>query len=158
MHKPVPFSASSEAAQGRSSLPATSQTPLDITHSVVNPQQSRKGFSRIWHATGYSLAGLRAGWFETAFRQEALASIVLLPAAFWLGRSWVETVLLAGTVVLIMIVELLNTGIETAIDRIGPEWHDLSKRAKDMGSAAVLLSVLLCAGTWLMAVFARFAP
>ena len=158
MHKPVPFSASSEAAQGRSSLPATSQTPLDITHAVVNPQKNRKGFSRIWHATGYSLAGLRAGWFETAFRQEALASIVLLPAAFWLGRSWVETVLLAGTVVLIMIVELLNTGIETAIDRIGPEWHDLSKRAKDMGSAAVLLSVLLCAGTWLMAVFARFAP
>lgn len=158
MHKPVPFSASSEAAQRRSSLPATSQTTLDITHAVVNPQKSRKGFSRIWHATGYSLAGLRAGWFETAFRQEALASIVLLPAAFWLGRSWVETVLLAGTVVLIMIVELLNTGIETAIDRIGPEWHDLSKRAKDMGSAAVLLSVLLCAGTWLMALFARFAP
>jgi diacylglycerol kinase (ATP) len=82
---------------------------------------------------------------------------VLLPAAFWLGRSWVETVLLAGTVILIMIVELLNTGIETAIDRIGPEWHDLSKRAKDMGSAAVLLSLLLCAGTWAMALFQRFA-
>ena len=83
---------------------------------------------------------------------------MLLPAAVWLGRSWVETVLLAGTVVLIMIVELLNTGIETAIDRIGPEWHDLSKRAKDMGSAAVLLSLLLCAATWLMALYSRFAP
>ena len=71
-----------------------------------------------------------------------------MPAAFWLGRSWVETALLAGSVVLVMIVELLNTGIEAAIDRIGPEWHDLSKRAKDMGSAAVLLSLLLCAGIW----------
>ena len=123
----------------------------------VNPQKTRKGLSRIWHATGYSIAGLRAGWHETAFRQEALASVVLLPTAFWLGRGWVETMLLAGTVVLIMIVELLNTGIETAIDRIGPEWHDLSKRAKDMGSAAVLLSLLLCAATWLMALYARFA-
>ena len=111
----------------------------------------------MWHAFGYSLAGLKAGWYETAFRQEAVASIILIPAAFWLGRTWVETVLLAGTVVLIMIVELLNTGIETAIDRIGPEWHDLSKRAKDMGSAAVLLSLLLCAGTWAMALIQRFA-
>ena len=135
------------------SAPA-SQVSADET---VNPQKNRKGLSRVWHATGYSIAGLRAGWYETAFRQEAIASIVLLPAAFWLGRNWVETVLLAGTVILIMIVELLNTGIETAIDRIGPEWHDLSKRAKDMGSAAVLLSLLLCAGTWAMALFQRFA-
>ena len=103
------------------------------------------------------MAGLRAGWSETAFRQEAIASLVLVPLAFWLGGNWVETVLLAGTVLLIMIVELLNTGIETAIDRIGPEWHDLSKRAKDMGSAAVLLSLLLCAGTWTVALYQRFA-
>ena len=123
----------------------------------TNAQKYRKGLSRVWHAFGYSLAGLKAGWYETAFRQEAVASIILIPAAFWLGRTWVETVLLAGTVVLIMIVELLNTGIETAIDRIGPEWHDLSKRAKDMGSAAVLLSLLLCAGTWAMALIQRFA-
>lgn len=131
----------------------TNSTP----DTPANLQKSRKGLNRIWHATGYSIAGLRAGWHETAFRQEALASIVLLPAAFWLGRGWVETVLLAGTVVLIMIIELLNTGIETAIDRIGPEWHDLSKRAKDMGSAAVLLSFLLCTVTWLMALYSRFA-
>ncbi|RYX98126.1 MAG: diacylglycerol kinase [Comamonadaceae bacterium] len=132
--------------------------PPDAGPSVnVNPQKARKGLSRVWHATGYSIAGLRAGWHETAFRQEALASVVLLPAAFWLGTTWVESVLLAGTVVLILIVELLNTGIETAIDRIGPEWHDLSKRAKDMGSAAVLLSLVLCGGTWLLALFHRFA-
>lgn len=123
--------------------------------NAVNPQKARKGLSRVWHALGYSVAGLRAGWHETAFRQEAIASVLLLPTAFWLGRSWVESVLLAGTVVLVMIVELLNTGIETAIDRIGPEWHDLSKRAKDMGSAAVLLSLLLCAATWCLAIFQR---
>ena len=123
--------------------------------TAANPQKARKGFNRVWHAFGYSLAGLRAGWGEMAFRQEAMASVLLLPAAFWLGRNWVEAVLLAGTVILIMIVELLNTGIETAIDRIGPEWHDLSKRAKDMGSAAVLLSLLLCAGTWCLAIFQR---
>ncbi|MGE0496385.1 MAG: diacylglycerol kinase [Ramlibacter sp.] len=123
----------------------------------VNPQKARTGFNRVWHATGYSLEGLRAGWGETAFRQEAIAAIVLLPASLWLGRSWVEVALLAGSVLILMIVELLNTGIETAIDRIGPEWHDLSKRAKDMGSAAVLLSLLMCAGIWAAALWHRFA-
>ena len=118
---------------------------------VVNPQKARTGLNRVWHAAGYSFDGLKAGWGETAFRQEALAACVLLPLSFWLGKSWVEVALLAGSVLLVMIVELLNTGIETAIDRIGPEWHDLSKRAKDMGSAAVLLSLLLCAGIWLAA-------
>lgn len=123
----------------------------------VNPQKNRKGLNRLWHAAGYSLAGLRAGWNETAFRQEALACALLIPAAFWLGRNWTETVLLAGTLILVLIVELLNTGIEAAVDRIGTEWHELSKRAKDMGSAAVLLSLLLCAGTWVLALFELFA-
>ena len=122
----------------------------------VNAQKLRTGASRMWHAFGYSLAGLRSGWGETAFRQEALAAIVMVPLAFWLGQTWVETALLAGSVMLVMMVELLNTGIETAIDRIGPEWHDLSKRAKDMGSAAVLLSLLLCAGIWLAAAWSRW--
>jgi diacylglycerol kinase (ATP) len=127
----------------------------EAKHPPVDAQKHRKGLSRVWHAAGYSLAGLRAGWNETAFRQEAMAAIVLIPTAFWLGRSWMETVLLAGMVMLVLIVELLNTGIECAIDRFGPEWHALSKRAKDMGSAAVLLSLLLCALTWLMAIFNR---
>lgn len=126
--------------------------------SPANQQKLRSGLDRIRHAAGYSFAGLRAGWDETAFRQEVLASVVLLPLAFWLGRSWVETTLLAGSVLIVMIVELLNTGIETAIDRIGPEWHDLSKRAKDMGSAAVLLSLVLCGGIWIAALYQRFAP
>lgn len=127
----------------------------NISTAVANPQKDRKGLNRVWHATGYSLAGLRAGWYETAFRQEAIVAIVLVPLAFWLGNSWVETALLAASVVLVMVVELLNTAVETAIDRIGPEWHDLSKRAKDMGSAAVLLSLLVCAGIWAAALYHR---
>ena len=125
--------------------------------AAVNPQKNRRGLTRVWHAAGYSLTGLRAGWDETAFRQEALVSVVLVPAAFWLGRGWTEIVLLLATVTLVLIVELLNTCIEAAIDRIGPDWHELSKRAKDMGSAAVLLSLLLCAGTWALALINRFA-
>ncbi|MGE0100648.1 MAG: diacylglycerol kinase [Hydrogenophaga sp.] len=122
----------------------------------ANAQKHRTGLSRIWHAFGYSRAGLRAGWGETAFRQEAIAALVLIPAAFWIGQTWLETALLAASVVMVMVVELLNTGIETAIDRIGPEWHDLSKRAKDMGSAAVLLSLLVWAGVWLAALWSRW--
>jgi diacylglycerol kinase (ATP) len=156
-----PHQTATQPRHNRAMSPSTSSDPLQAYPAVtaeapVNPQKDRKGLNRVWHALGYSVAGLRAGWHETAFRQEAIASLVLVPAAVWLGRSWVETVLLAGSVVLVMIIELLNTGIETAIDRIGPEWHDLSKRAKDMGSAAVLLSLLLCAGTWALALFQRF--
>jgi diacylglycerol kinase (ATP) len=123
----------------------------------VNPQKHRTGIHRIVHAGGYSLQGLRAGWGETAFRQEAMASFALLPLAYWLGRGWLEVAMLVAVVVLVLITELLNTGIETAIDRVGPEWHDLSKRAKDMGSAAVLLSLLLCAAVWAAALYSRLA-
>ena len=132
-----------------------STTPTDP--ALVNPQKARKGLNRLWHATGYSINGLRAGWGEAAFRMEATMAVVMVPLAFWLGRSWVEVALLAGSVVIVLVVELLNTAVEAAIDRIGPEWHDLSKRAKDMGSAAVLLALLLCAGIWGAAVFQRIA-
>jgi diacylglycerol kinase (ATP) len=124
---------------------------------ITNPQKNRIGLNRMWHALGYSIEGLKAGWYETAFRQEAMAAVFLLPLSFWLGNNWVEIALLCGSVLLVMVVELLNTGIETAIDRIGPEWHDLSKRAKDMGSAAVLLSLLMCIGIWASALFQRFS-
>jgi diacylglycerol kinase (ATP) len=136
--------------------------PVPPTNSVsdrnlpVNPQKTRRGLHRIWHATGFSMAGLRAGWGETAFRQEAMAAMVMLPASLWVGRNWVEVTLLCACVVLVLVVELLNTAVEAAIDRIGPEWHDLSKRAKDIGSAAVFLSLLLCAGTWCAALYQRF--
>ena len=125
------------------------------SHEPVDAQKRRRGLRRLWHALGYSATGLRAGWQETAFRQEAMASLILLPLAFWLGRTWVEVALLVGSLLLVLMVELLNSGIESAIDRIGPEWHDLSKRAKDMGSAAVLLSLLVCGGIWLAALWSR---
>lgn len=139
---------------GMSTPPDT--LPPAAAPSPVNAQKLRTGLDRVWHAAGFSLAGLRAGWGETAFRQEAIAAIGLLPAAFWLGRGWVEVALLAGSVLLVMIVELLNTAVEAAIDRIGPEWHSLSKRAKDMGSAAVLLSLLMAGGIWAAALYQRF--
>jgi diacylglycerol kinase (ATP) len=134
----------------------SSPAPKHLATDPVNPQKARTGLSRLWHAAGYSLQGLHAGWGEPAFRQEATLSLVLLPLSFWIGRTWIETALLAGSMLLVMIVELLNTGLEAAIDRIGPEWHDLSKRAKDMGSAAVLLSLILCAGIWTAALTQRW--
>lgn len=82
----------------------------------------------------------------------------MVPLAFWLGQNWIEVALLAGSVLLVMIVELLNTGIEAAIDRISLEWHPLAKRAKDMGSAAVLLALLVCLGIWSAALYQRFYP
>ena len=71
-------------------------------HSEVNPQKTRQGLNRILHAGGYSIQGLMAGWGETAFRQEAILAIVMVPLAFWLGQSWIETALLAGSVVLVL--------------------------------------------------------
>ena len=133
----------------------TSETPL-VQPSDANPQKSRTGLQRMWHATLYSIAGLRAGWSETAFRQEALAAMAMLPLSLWFGQGWVERALLAGSVLLVLIVELLNSGIEAAIDRVGLQWHPLSKRAKDMGSAAVLLSLLLCLGIWIGAGWQRW--
>jgi diacylglycerol kinase (ATP) len=130
----------------------------DALTDLVNPQKRRTGFSRMWHAAGYSLAGLRAGWSEAAFRLEACLAFVMVPLAFWIGRNWVEVALLAGSVLLVLIVELLNTAVESAIDRIGLERHALSKRAKDMGSAAVLLSLVIAAGIWGAALRPLFLP
>ena len=114
----------------------------------------RTGLSRVLHAFTYSIDGLKTGWGEPAFRQEVILAVPLLPLAFVIGANWMETAMLIAVVVFVMVTELLNTAIEAAIDRIGPEWHDLSKRAKDLGSAAVLLSLLLCGGVWLAALWA----
>lgn len=122
-----------------------------------NPYKGRTGLDRVQRALGYSLQGLSLALrSESAFRQEAVLALVMLPAAFWLGRTWVEVVLLAGSVLLVLIVELLNSGIEAAIDRVSYDMHELSKRAKDFGSAAVLLALLICGGTWAAALFQRF--
>ncbi len=120
-------------------------------NNTVAPK--RRGLARVWHAFFYSIEGLRAGWHEPAFRQEAMLAVVILPAAWWLGQSWAEVVLLVAVVVAVLVVELLNTAIEAAIDRMGPEWHAQSKRAKDTASAAVLLSLLMCGGVWLSALW-----
>ena len=119
--------------------------------NTVSPK--RQGLSRVWHAFFYSVEGLRAGWHEPAFRQEAILAALVLPGAWWLGQSWAEVVVLIAVVVMVLVVELLNTALESCIDRVGPEWHALSKRAKDTASAAVWLSLLLCGGVWLSALW-----
>ena len=109
----------------------------------------KTGISRLMDATGYSWAGLVATWRnEAAFRQEVSLAIILIPAALWLGETGVERALLVGATLLVMIVELLNSAVEAVVDRIGPEKHPLSKIAKDTGSAAVSLSLLLWLTTW----------
>lgn len=124
---------------------------------MTNPHKGRTGLDRVIRATGYSIAGLKAAYRgESAFRQEFWLAVVLLPLALWVGRGWVETALLMASMLLVLIVELLNSGIEAAIDRVSFEMHDLSKRAKDLASAAVLLSLVLCGGVWLAALWHRF--
>jgi diacylglycerol kinase (ATP) len=115
------------------------------------------GLQRIWNATRYSLSGIRATWRnEAAFRQEILLSLILVPAAFWYGRTATERVLLIGSCLLVLIVELLNSAVEAAIDRIGEDRHKLSGRAKDMGSAAVFISLWLVILTWGIIGYERF--
>ena len=127
---------------------------MSLNQESANAQKQRRGLVRLVHALRYSGDGLVTGWKESiAFRQEAVLSAFLLPVTIWLGRSWLETAVLAASIVAVLVVELLNTSIEAAIDRIAPEWNELSKYAKDLGSAAVLLSLLLCGGIWTTAIY-----
>ena len=119
--------------------------------------KGKRGLQRLLNATRYSLDGLHAAWaHEDAFRLEAALAAVMVPVALLLPVGLVEKILLAGVVVLVLIVELLNTGIEAAIDRDSLEINPLGKRAKDYGSAAVMLSLLLAGATWLAILGARF--
>ena len=122
-----------------------------------NPHKRRTGVNRLYHAWRFSLRGLRHAWSEAAFRLETLLALLLVPGAFWIGRTWLEITALICVLVLVLVVELLNTAIEVVIDRIGPEWHDLSGKAKDLGSAAVLLASLAAGLTWGLALWSRFA-
>lgn len=107
------------------------------------------GLLRIIKAAGYSWKGLRAAWqHEAAFRQEAILALVAVIIACWLDVDAITRVLLIGSVFLIIIVEILNSAIEAVVDRIGSEFHPLAGRAKDMGSAAVLLSIILALFVW----------
>ncbi|WNP34369.1 diacylglycerol kinase [Enterobacter kobei] len=115
------------------------------------------GFTRIIKAAGYSWKGVRAAWInEAAFRQEAVAVILAIAIACWLDVDVITRVLLIGSVALVMIVEILNSAIEAVVDRIGTEMHELSGRAKDMGSAAVLMSILLALATWGMLLWSHY--
>ena len=115
------------------------------------------GIRRIWNAALYSVAGIRAAFRnEAAFRQEFMLCAVMVPAAFWVGENAVERSLLVGTCLLVLVVELLNSAVEAVVDRIGEDMHKLSGRAKDMGSAAVFISLWLTVICWGMIVFENF--
>jgi diacylglycerol kinase (ATP) len=128
---------------------AASAAPRAVEELTESPFKGKTGMVRILHAFFNSIAGLGDAWrHESAFRQEILLAAVLIPAACWIHVSAVERALLIGAVLLVMIVELLNTSVEAAIDRISFDHHSLSKRAKDIGSAAVFMALVLLAVVW----------
>lgn len=115
------------------------------------------GIKRIINAFGYSLLGLRAAFkHESAFRQEIAAFIIMFPLSFWVGQTAVERALLIGSLFLVLIAELANSAIEAIVDRVGHEHHELSGRAKDIGSSTVLLSLVNAAIIWGLIVFDRW--
>lgn len=111
--------------------------------------KGKKGLRRLWNALGYSRDGLAAAWKnEAAFREEILLASIAMPLAIYLGKTGVERALMLGSILLILIVEILNSAIEAVVDKASPEMHELAKRAKDMGSAAVLFSLINAATIW----------
>jgi len=116
---------------------------------VENSHKSKGGIARIWNATCYSAEGFRAALkHEHAFRQELLLSAALLPIALWLPIVPMERAILVASLLLVLLVELINSAIEAVVDRISSETHELSKRAKDLGSAAVSVSIVIVLVTW----------
>lgn len=116
----------------------------------ISPYKSTGGLGRIARALRYSLLGLGAAWrHEAAFRQELLLAVIMIPLGLWLGHGTIERLLLTGVVVLVLIIELLNSAIEALADAISTETHPLLGRAKDIGSAAVLIALLMTGATWL---------
>lgn len=119
-----------------------------------SPFKGKTGLIRIWNAFRYSLAGLQAAFHhEDAFRQECLLALLLLPVALFLPASGAAKAVLIGSVILVLIVELLNSAIEATVDRVSLERHLLAKRAKDIGSAAVMLSLLNLLLVWALVLF-----
>lgn len=116
--------------------------------------ENKATLARVFRAAGYSMKGLKAAYLhEAAFRQEVWMACVLIPIGLYLGNSGVEKALLAGSVLLILVAELLNSAVESVVDRIGSEFHELSGRAKDIGSAAVFMAMVLAGLTWLLVLF-----
>ena len=117
--------------------------------SAIDEFKGKQGLTRLINALGYSKDGLAAAWKnEAAFREEVLLAAVAFPLAFYLGHTGIERALLAGSIIVILIVEILNSAVEADVDKASPEKHELAKRAKDMGRAAVLLSLLNAAVIW----------
>lgn len=132
---------------------------LAESRAMQTVPKGRTGIERLAYASVYSMQGFVAAVrHEAAFRQELVAAAIMLPAALWLGATWTERALLVGTVLIVLIVELLNSGLEAVVDRVSLDFHELSKRAKDYGSAAVMISLLLCALVWTAALWSRLAP
>lgn len=126
-------------------------SPQELGLDPVNesPYKGKTGLRRVWNALGYSLAGLKAAYLcEDAFRQEVWLAVVLLPTALLLPLPWIGRGLMIASVLLVLVVELLNSAIEAVVDRVSLENHRLAKRAKDIGSAAVLVSLLQVAVVW----------
>lgn len=131
---------------------------MQHTHHDSRSLKGKRGLRRLLNAFKYSRDGFAAAWkSEDAFRQEAVLAGLMIPVALLLPLPLVEKILLIGVVVLVLIVEVLNTAIEAAIDRHGHEIHPLAKQAKDLGSAAVLLALLLAAGVWAAILISHFA-
>lgn len=127
------------------------ENPSSFTES---PFKGKTGLRRVWNALHYSLAGLGAAYrHEDAFRQEVWLAAVMMPLALLLPASGIGHALMIGSVMLVLIVELLNSAVEAAIDRISLDHHRLSKRAKDIGSAAVLVALLNIAAIWSLVLF-----
>ena len=119
-----------------------------------SPFKGKQGLRRIWNALNYSLQGFSGAYrHESAFRQEVWLAVVLLPLSLWLHTSAIGHALLAGSVLLVLLVELLNSAVEATVDRISLEQHHLAKRAKDIGSAAVLISLIHLALVWALVLF-----
>ena len=117
--------------------------------SAVKEFKGKQGLRRLINALGYSRDGLAAAWkHEAAFREEVLLAAVAIPLGLWLGQGGIEKALLVGSILLVLIVELLNSAVEAVVDRVSDEHHELSGRAKDIGSAAVLLTLALAAIVW----------
>lgn len=117
----------------------------------------KQGLERIIDATGYSWKGIRSAFkHEAAFREELFIGLALMPVAIWLGQTAIERSLLIGSLLLVLIVEILNSAIEAVVDRTGSEYHKLSGRAKDMGSAAVMLALLNVFVVWGLIAYHRF--
>lgn len=115
---------------------------------------NKADFKRVLRATYYSMKGLKAAYIhEAAFRQELWCAIILFPLALILGETNIEKALLVGTIFIVLITELLNSAVESVVDRIGSDFHKLSGRAKDIGSAAVFMSMLLLLITWILVLF-----